>query len=149
MNLIKWEPFGDFDNMFDRYNRLFGRPLYPRNGNGDTREAVAWRPAADISESDTEYLIKADLPDVKKDDVDVSVSDGMIAIKGERKIEEEEKGETMHRIESFYGTFSRTFTLPEDVDQRKISAESKDGVLRVHLPKAKTKKAPAVQIAIR
>ena len=96
----------------------------------------------DISEDDKEYLLKADLPEMKKEDVKVTVENDVLSISGERKSEKEQKKKKYHRIERSYGTFLRTFTLPEDTDGKKIAAEFKDGVLKVRLPKipaAKTK----------
>lgn len=147
MNLIEWTPFREMDDLFGRYNRLFGR--FPRLAGTETEETFTWRPVADISETEKEYVVKAELPEVKRDDVDVTVQDGMITIKGVRKMEKEDKGEKHHRIESFYGRFARSFALPDDVEQDKIGAECKDGVLRVHLPKVKRSKPKAVQVAIR
>ena len=119
------------------------------SGRSDERDLADWRPAANISETDNEYLIKAELPEVSKDDIDVSVHDGVITIKGERRMENTEENEKQHRIESFYGSFSRSFSLPADVDESGIRAESKDGVLKVILPKAKVEKPKAIDIQVK
>ena len=103
------------------------------SGNGESQ----WSPSADISESKKEYLVKANLPDVDRSDIDVSVEDGVLTIKGERKHSKEEDDETLHRVETFYGEFLRSFSLPSSVDASNIKAEYKKGVLRVHLPKTK------------
>ena len=89
----------------------------------------------DITEDDKEYLVKADLPEIKKDEVKVTVENGVLSISGERKSEKEEKNKKFHRIERSYGSFERTFTMPEDADSAKMKAEFKEGVLRVHVPK--------------
>jgi len=120
MNLTRWNPMQELAEMSTRLNR----------------EVFAdWAPAIDVEETDTEYLIKADLPAMKKEDVKVSVEDGVLAIEGERRQEKEEKGRKFHRIERSYGTFVRRMALPTDVDQQKFVADFKDGVLNVHLPK--------------
>ena len=96
---------------------------------------MVWRPSVDISETNEHYLIKAELPEVEKDDVDVAIENGVLTISGERHYEKEEETETKHRIESMYGRFSRSFTLPSDADEAKISAQAKNGVLKVRIPK--------------
>ena len=105
-------------------------------------------PVVDISETDAEYLLKAEIPEVDRKDVKVTVQDGMLAIRGERKQEKEEKGKRFHRIERSYGSFARSFTLPEDVDDTKLKAEFKEGVLFVHLPKSAKLKTKAVEIRV-
>lgn len=147
MNLIRWEPFKDTEAFF----REFGAPMlsrWPRLFSENGGPAVEWAPAADISETDKEYLVKAELPGVKREDVKVSIEDGVLTIKGERKQEKEEKSEKTHRVERFYGSFCRSFTLPDNADAQSIRAEDKDGVLSVHIPKHKTEKAKTVQIKI-
>ncbi len=146
MTLVNWSPFREFDDLFSRYGRLPRRQLMSGD-NGDS-EAAAWRPAANISETEKEYLIKAELPEVSREDVEVSVHDGVITIKGERRMEKTDENETQHRIESFYGSFSRSFSLPADVDENAIQAESKDGVLKVHLPKAEVEQPKAIDIKV-
>lgn len=137
MSLIRWEPFSGMDDMLRRMPSVFGR--WPQlEGNGGSK--MEWAPSVDISETDKEYLVRAELPAVRKDDVHVTLEDGMLTISGERKQEKEEKNEKMHRVERFYGTFSRSFSLPDNTDTNAIRAESKDGILTVHIPK-KTKTA--------
>ena len=148
MTLVTWSPFREFENLFSWYNVLGGRRLQPGDSDGD-RVVADWRPAADISETDKEYLIKAELPAVKKDDVEVTVQDGVITIKGERRPEKSDKDEKQHRIESFYGSFSRSFSLPADVDESGIRAESRDGVLLVHLLKAEVQQPKAIEIKVK
>jgi len=135
MNIVSWSPFREMDDIFGRYRRLAGSPA--ANGTeGELATQMDWRPVADISESKKEYVIKAELPEVDRKDVHVSVDGGTVTIRGERKMDKEEKDNTQHRIESFYGTFSRSFALPENADADKISAEAKNGVLKVHIPKS-------------
>lgn len=144
MSVVTWSPFRELEDVLNRYSRLGGRAVSTGNGG----EAAEWRPAANISETDNEYIIKAELPEVSKEDVDVSVHDGIITIKGERRFEKTHDSEQTHRIESFYGSFARSFSLPADVDEDRIRAESKDGVLRVVLPKAEVQKAKPIEIQV-
>lgn len=144
MNITRWEPFREVEDMFRQYSPFFARALH-REGDD-----AKWRPLADISETDKEYLIKAELPAVKKEDVKVTLDDGVLTITGERRHEEEHKAENEIRVESFYGTFSRSFSLPENIDVKSIQAESKDGVLRVRIPKTEASKAQkAVSIEVK
>ena len=102
----------------------------------------------EISEDDKEYLVKADLPEMKKQDVKVNVENGVLSISGDRKSEKEEKKKKYHRIERSYGTFLRTFTLPDDADATRIAAEFKEGVLKVHLPKSPAAKPKAIEVKV-
>lgn len=132
--------------MSSRLNRLFNQPVLARTTEG---EAFAdWAPAIDVQETETEYLIKADLPAVKRDEVKVTVEDGILAVEGERKQEKEEKGKTFHRIERSYGRFVRRVSMPSDVDQAKMTADFKDGVLTVHLPKSAAAKPRTVDVQV-
>jgi HSP20 family protein len=130
------------EGYFDRYNRLTG------DGNAFEGKNLEWRPSADISESKKHYLIKAVLPEVDKEDVQVSIENGILTISGERRYEKEEESDTQHRIESMYGNFSRSFTLPGDVDEQHISAKTKNGILNVRLPKAKEVEPKSVSISV-
>lgn len=143
MDLIRWSPFGDLDDLFGRYTRGIDSQLPSLLG-----ENAKWRPAANITENDSEYTIKADLPAVKKEDIDVNVENGVLTISGERRIEKSSDDEKEHRRETFYGSFTRSFSLPENADADAISAESKDGVLVVHVPKAKVEKPKSVSIKV-
>ena len=144
MNLINWTPFGETDDVYDRLISSAFRPSGLRLLGAD----VQWRPAADIFETEKEYTIKLDLPEVKKKDVDVSVADDILTIKGERRVQKETEDEQQHRRESYYGSFSRSFSLPENVDEKRIKATSKDGVLRIVLPKTKEKRAKPLEINV-
>lgn len=148
MTLVNWTPFREFEDLFDRYNRLLGGSM-PATGKGEASEVVQWRPAANISETDTEYLIKAELPEVEKKDVEVTVHEGVITIRGERRFQRTDDSEKQHRVESFYGSFARSFSLPADADESKIYAESKDGVLKVHIPKSKAARPKAIDIQVK
>ena len=136
MSLIRWEPFAAMDEAFGRMPRLFAR--WPQFSSG-ADPGTEWSPAVDISETGEEYLIRASLPAVKKEDLIVSVDNGVLSLSGERlQKEEEQKDEKFHKVESFYGSFARSFALPEGTDASAIRAESKEGILTIHVPKAKT-----------
>ena len=133
MSLIRWEPFGAMDDVLNRFPGWLGRsPRLPAFETGKD-----WAPSVDISETDGEYLIRASLPGVRKEDAKVMVEDGMLTLSGERQQQEEQKDEKFHKVESFYGSFSRSFALPDAVNESAIRADSKDGVLTVHVPKIK------------
>ncbi len=140
-----WNPFRELDEVQNRLSSFFGTFPKRTNGNGDFT-LPNWSPAVDISEDEKEYLVKADLPEMKKEEVKVMVEDGVLSISGERKTENEEK--KYHRIERSYGTFLRTLTLPDDADEKKIAAEFKDGLLKVHLPKNPTAKPQVVDVKV-
>ncbi len=147
-----WDPFKDMEkemqDLTDRFSRLLSR--WPSRTTG-AREALTvadWAPSVDISESDNEFLIKAEIPEVDKKDVKVTVQDGLLTLQGERKQEKEEKGKRFHRIERSYGTFLRTFEMPDGVDQDKLKAEFKDGLLVVHLPKTEKARSKAVEVKV-
>jgi HSP20 family protein len=132
MNVMRWEPFEAMDAMFSRFPLFgFGRPRL------ETGEYFEWSPMVDISETDKEYLIRAALPAVKKEDVKVAFKDGLLTLSGER-CQEERKDEKFHRVESYYGNFLRSFVLPDAIDEAAIKAESQDGVVTIHVPKAES-----------
>jgi HSP20 family protein len=107
-----------------------------------------WAPMVDIAETDEEFLIKAEIPEVKKEDVKVSIENGVLAIRGERKQEKEEQGKRYHRVERYYGSFLRTFTVPDNVEESRVKAEFKDGVLNLHLPKSEKAKPKAIDVKV-
>lgn len=145
--LSRWNPSREMEDMQRRVDELIRNlPALP-----ESREPLAvaeWAPAVDIAEDDKEYLVKAELPDVKKEDVKVTVEDGTLSITGERKSEKEEKGRKFHRIERSYGRFERTFALPDNADAMKVTSNFKDGLLEVHLAKNPVAKPKATEIKI-
>jgi len=146
MRVIKWEPFRDMDDVFDRVLAESMR-RWPRVA-AENRAAQDWAPAADVSETEAEYLIKADLPEVRKEDVSITVQDGVLTLSGERKQEKAADGEKLHRVERVYGSFVRRFALPENADEQGITAESRDGVILIHIPKVKVVQPQPRQIEI-
>lgn len=145
MRLMRWEPFREMDDLLKGFGPMLGRvPTLARPAEG----GYEFMPLADVIEREKEYLIKVDLPDVRKEDVKVLFDAGVLTIKGERKVEKETKGETVHRTERFYGAFERGFALPDDVDPKGIHAESKDGVLTIRLPRIAVEKPRPLAITI-
>ena len=145
MNLINWSPFQDTNGLFDRYFNL--RDALPATEAGASG-AFQWRPVVDISETPKHYVIKVELPEVDKEDVDVTVENGLLTISGERRYENEEEDETRHRVERMYGRFSRSFALPPDIDEQAISAKTRNGLLKVRIPKAEAVTETAKRINI-
>jgi HSP20 family protein len=144
-----WDPFKDLEEFEQRLATTFGRVMPKKNG--DESEAITtadWAPLVDISEDDKEYLIKAELPGLKKEEVKVTVEEGVMTISGERKVEKEEKTKKYHRVERAYGKFERSFTLPDKADGAKVNAEFKDGMLQVHLPKTEKPAKKALEVKI-
>lgn len=148
MNLIKWNPFNELEDISNRLNQFFGRPAASAAAGHEMMKVADWIPSVDISETDKAYLIKAEIPEVKKEDVKVTVDNGILTIQGERKMEKEEKGKTFHRIERSYGSFVRSFRVPAGVDDSKAKAEFKDGMINVTLPKSEKTKVKSVDIAV-
>ena len=145
-----WNPLREMDEAQNRLNRFFLSGFPNRMGSGEIPSmAVAdWSPEVDISEDDQGYLLKADLTEMKRDDVRVTVEDGILSVSGERKCQKEDQKKKFHRIERSFGTFRRSFTLPEDADSTKVTAEFRDGVLKVHLPTMTTPKSKATQVKV-
>jgi len=146
--LTRWNQLKELDALRFGLGSLLNRsPAQWPEGQEEPLAVAEWSPLVDISEDDKEYLIKAELPEVKKEDVKVTAEEGTLTIMGERKFEKEEKGKKYHRVERPYGSFVRNFSLPDDASPAKVSAEFKDGVLTVRL--AKTEKAKPQQIEVK
>jgi HSP20 family protein len=149
MSIVRWDPFRELEQMNDRLNRAFARgPLGRLAAGGDALTVFDWAPSVDIVETPEEFQIKAELPEVKREDVKVSVDAGVLRIEGERKQEKEEKGKKYHRVERSYGSFLRTFALPDNVDDRNVQADFKDGVLTVRLRKAEKAKPRSIEVKV-
>ena len=136
MNLTRWDPFAGFDTLFNRVTPNSPRLFMEEEGG----IGVEFTPLADIAETEKEYLVRAELPGLKKEDVKVTMTNGFMTIEGERKREMEEKGEKLHRVERYYGRFVRNFALPENIAPETVRCECKDGVLTVHIPKTERQK---------
>jgi len=144
----KWNPFKEMDELQNRLNHFFGTPTPTRANDEESMAPARWAPLVDIVEDEKEYLIKAELPEIKKDDISVKVEKGILAGTGERKCEKEENGKKYHRVERSYGHFTRTFSLPDDADAEQVKAEFKDGVLLVHVQKAEKAKPKQIEVSV-
>jgi len=140
--ITRWEPFRDLARLQDEMSRMFDDRLY-RAG-----ESVGWTPACDIYEDEEGVTLRFELAGVDPQDVDVHFENGVLTVKGERRLEKEEKRENYHRVERSFGTFTRSFSLPGSVDAEKIKAETKNGVLTVALPKKAEAKPRAIQVKV-
>jgi HSP20 family protein len=146
--LTTWNPFRELDEVQNRLTTWFGGFPTRLFENGKGLRVADWSPQVDVIEDDKQYVIKADLPEMKKDEVKVTTENGVLCISGERKTEKEEKNKKYHRIERSFGSFERAFTVPEDADANKIAAEFKDGVLKVHLPKTPAAKPKPIEVKV-
>ena len=149
MNAItRWDPVKEMEELHNRLSNLFGRtPARLGEGKEESITVAEWAPLVDITEDDKEYIIKTELPEVKKEEVKVSVENGLLTIVGERKFEKEEN-KKYHRVERAYGRFMRSFVLPESVDPDKVNAEFRDGVLKVHLAKSEQTKPKQIEVKV-
>jgi HSP20 family protein len=144
-----WDPFRELEEFQNRLASFFGSQLpLLKEGREEAFGVGEWTPVVDTMEDDKEYTVKAELPGIDKEDVKVSVEGGVLSIAGERKADKEEKSKKYHRIERSYGSFVRSFTLPEGAASDKITAEFKNGVLRVHVPKNEEVKPKSVEVKI-
>ena len=146
-----WNPLREMDEAQNRFNPFFLAGFPNRMGSGeiDSLTVADWSPEVDISEDDHGYVLKADLPEMKKDDVRVTVEDGILSVSGERRSEKEDQKRKFHRIERSFGNFRRSFTLPEDADSTKVTAEFRDGVLKVHLPTTPIARSKAIEVKVK
>jgi len=142
MGIIKWAPFAGFGELEEKLNRLVS--------TAETEDLMfgEWTPAVDIKEAEKEYVVTADLPDVKSEEVKVSFNEGVLTLEGERKLEKEEKTNRFHRIERGYGKFVRRFALPNEVDPDHVTAEFKNGVLTVRVPKSANAKPKTIEVKV-
>jgi len=131
---------GSLQNARDFFDRLFEDELMPLRGEN------IWAPAFDISENEKGYVVKAELPGIDAKDLEITVSGGTLSVKGEKKRETEERGETYHRIERTYGSFHRSFRIPDAVQTDKVDATYKDGILKLVIPKAEASKVRKIEV---
>jgi HSP20 family protein len=144
-----WDPMRDLSSIQEKMNQIFEDTLARTRGREEGLGTGMWTPAVDIYESNDAVVVKAEVPGLTKDQVGIEVKDGLLTLKGERKVEKEVKEENYHRIERAYGTFQRSFSLPATVDQEKISAVLKDGVLSLTLPKKEQAKKKQITVAVK
>jgi HSP20 family protein len=144
MSIQRWNPARDFARLQDEVNRLFDTNL----GLTRSGESYGWTPAVDVFEDTEGVTFKFDLPEVEGKDVDVRLEDGTLTVRGERKLEREDRREGYHRIERAYGTFARSFSLPATLDPEKVTAEYKNGVLRIFVPRRSEAKPKSVSVKV-
>ena len=147
MAIVRNDPFRDLFNLQDQLFRTFDQ-TYGRRERDESALAASWSPLVDVFEGNDGITLKVELPEVDPKDVDIQLEGNTLTLKGERKLENEEKREGYHRIERTYGTFSRSFTLPNTVDIEHVTAESKDGVLRVFLPKKAETRPRQIKVSV-
>lgn len=146
-SLIHWDPFKEMDALQNRLYSLVNRTT-PATSSKESLSVAQWAPRVDIIEDEKGYLIKADLPEIRKEDLKVTVDSGVLTISGERLLEKEEKSRRYHRVERAHGTFLRTFGIPEDADPSQVKAEFKDGVLRVTIAKDEKMRPKHINVTI-
>ena len=148
--LITWNHLREMEEAQNRFNHRFLGEFPNRMGNGETHSLTVadWSPDVDISQDEHGYQLKADLPEMKKEDVKVTVEDGILCVSGERKSLKEDQKRKFHRIERYFGNFRRSFTLPQDANGSKVTADFRDGVLKVHLPTTTIAKSKAFEVKV-
>jgi HSP20 family protein len=147
MQITRWEPFRDLVSTQERFNQIFNETFARAFGDHEPTSR-SWVPAVDIYETDQNLVMKAELPGINPDDVEIRVEDNTLYLKGERKLENEVKEENLHRVERSYGTFTRSFALPSSIDSDKVTAEYKDGILTLTMPKREEAKPRTVKINV-
>ena len=148
MDLVKWEPFEGLNRIQSRINDLFDETFGRPGAHPTANNATAWFPPVDVLESRDSYLIRAELPGMKKEDFNLELQDGVLTLSGERKFEEPANGVEYHRIERSSGKFFRSFSLPQTVKNDEIKASFRDGILEVHVPKADEAKPKQIAINV-
>jgi len=145
MAIIRWDPFRDLVTIRDKMNRMFEDAVTQR---GEEKELVSssWAPSVDIYEDESQLVLTAEVPGLTEKDVEIKIEDNVLSLQGERKLEKETRQENYHRIERAYGSFYRSFTLPNYIDQDKIRAEHENGVVKITMPKKSELKPRKVKI---
>jgi HSP20 family protein len=146
MAILRFDPFRELIALQDRMNRMFEESVRTRGAEEGEFASGSWAPPVDIYETQDALLVKAELPEVKREDIDIRLENGVLSLRGQRKLSEELKNYQCYRMESQYGAFSRSFSLPRTVDANKIEASYKDGVLSITIPKREETKARQIQI---
>jgi len=148
MAIVRWDPFRDLISIQDRMNRLFEQTL-ARTREDEGIAASTWTPAVDIYETPDQVVMKAELPGLTREDIEINVRDNTLSLRGQRKFEKDVKEENYLRIERAYGSFQRSFTLPATIQQDKIKAVFRDGVLELTLPKAEEARPKQIKIDVK
>ena len=146
MAITRWDPFRDLSILQERMNRVFEDAAVRGWKNDEPSATTSWSPAVDIYETDSEIMVQAELPGVDRKDIALQLENNVLTLKGDRRFEKETNQENYHRIERSYGGFSRAFTIPTIVDEDKIRADYKDGILKIALPKKDQVKAKQIKI---
>lgn len=146
MELVKLNPFKEMMSLRERMNRLFDEPFFSVGHQSPESTLGTWNPAVDMFEKDDTLVIKAELPGLDKSDVSLDLKDGVLTLKGERKLENEVKDGSYYRCEMSYGKFMRSFALPADTDPEKIKAEFKNGLLTIEVPKPENRKPKQITV---
>jgi HSP20 family protein len=146
MNLMRWDPYRELGTLADRFNRAFGA-LAPSRNRDEEMSLGSWLPPVDIAEDKDEITLTAELPGFKQDQIEIQMEDGVLTLRGERKFEEEKEGRNFHRVERSYGSFVRSFTLPNNVDREAIEAHFTNGLLQIELPKREEAKPRQIKIS--
>jgi HSP20 family protein len=146
MSIVRYDPFRDLRSLQDEVNRLFSTNVSRAFGDDEGIARGAWNPTVDIYENKDQIVIEAELPGMNREDFDLSFENNIITLRGERRFEKKDESDNYHRVERSYGSFTRSFTLPPTVSGEGISAEYRNGVLRVTLPKREEVKARRIEI---
>lgn len=146
MKVTKWYPFPEIDDMFTKYLAHLNRPSF---GNQELLTSEDWTPRVDIAETDLDFNIKVEIPEIKQEDIKITIDNGVLNIRGERKREKEDKTVKYHRIERNYGSFLRSFSMPDNVAEEQIEAQFKEGVLTLRLPKTEKSKPKQIEIPVK
>jgi HSP20 family protein len=147
MAVVRWDPFRELADVQDRVNRMLG-DFYGGRGEDDVMRRGAWVPPVDIYEKNHEILLKAELPDMPREDIDIRVENNTLTISGEKKLDREAKEDQFHRVERAYGHFARSFSLPATIDIEKVGADYKNGVLTIRLPIREEARPKQIQVQV-
>lgn len=148
VTLTRWNPFKEMEELQNRWSAALGLNPVRSEGGKEAITVSQWVPLVDITEDGAQYVIKAELPEVRKEDVKVTVENGVLSITGERRFEKEEKDKRYHRIERAYGSFTRSFSVPDDALEGKVGAEFKDGILTVRLEKSERARPKSIEVKV-
>jgi HSP20 family protein len=146
--IVRWNPFRELEDIHNRLTGIFDRAPMRRDDRREWLAESEWMPTVDILENDKSYTVKAELPEMKREDIKVSLENGVLTLSGERKFEKEEKDRKYHRVERSYGSFMRSFSLPDNADANQVNAQYRDGVLTVTVGKSEKAKPRAIDVKV-